>query len=199
MFINTTAFKRLIKGAYNTIGLTVGATKEEYFFEGGTWVIRVDKEFLPNKEKAAVIELVAEMPSPGEVFKAVKKCENQYLINDNPAWDIETKFKEGTLKFNITKAVYEVNDQIIRVLQYEKDNTCVAINEVFIGLIDTKAMDLANETMLIGPIANGEFMYWGNNIMTMTAGVIDPKEKTALGEYLSLLTNVELEKKEMIY
>ncbi len=35
MFINTTAFKRLIKGAYNTVGLTVGASKEEYFFEGG--------------------------------------------------------------------------------------------------------------------------------------------------------------------
>ena len=36
MFINTTAFKRLIKDTYNTTGLTVGATEEEYFFEGRT-------------------------------------------------------------------------------------------------------------------------------------------------------------------
>lgn len=35
MFINTKAFKRLIKGTYNTTGLTVGATEEEYFFGGG--------------------------------------------------------------------------------------------------------------------------------------------------------------------
>lgn len=199
MFINTTAFKRLIKGAYNTIGLTVGATEKEYFFEGGTWVIRVDKEFLPNKEKAAVIELVGEMPLSGEVFKAVKKCANQYLINNNPAWDIKTEFKEAKLTFNVTKAVYELDDRIIRVLQYEKDNTCIAIDEVFIGLIDTKAIDSAKETMLEGPVASNNFMYWGNNVMTMAAGVIASGEDSPLTEYLQLLSNVELQKKEMIY
>lgn len=199
MFINTTAFKRLIKGAYNTIGLTVGATEKEYFFEGGTWVIRVDKEFLPNKEKAAVIELVGEMPLSGEVFKAVKKCANQYLINNNPAWDIKTEFKEAKLTFNVTKAVYELDDRIIRVLQCEKDNTCIAIDEVFIGLIDTKAIDSAKETMLEGPVASNNFMYWGNNVMTMAAGVIASGEDSPLTEYLQLLSNVELQKKEMIY
>lgn len=35
MFINTGIFKKLIKKAYSTGGLTVGATEEEYFFEGG--------------------------------------------------------------------------------------------------------------------------------------------------------------------
>ncbi len=199
MFINTTAFKKLIKNAYSTSGLTVGADEEEYFFEGGIWVIRVDKNFLPNKEKAAVIELTGELPAAGEVFKAVKKQANQYLVNNNPVWDIQTQFKEADLKFNVTKAVYETDDQTVRVLQYEKDNTCIAVSEVFIGLIDIKAMDGAEETMIEGPAARGRILYWGNNIMTMAAGAITPEENSPLNEYLQLLSNVELPKKEMIY
>lgn len=200
MFVNTAAFKRLIKNAYNTTGLTVGADEDEYFFSyEGIWVIRVEKDFFPKKEKAAVIELAGELPADGEVFKAVKKCDNQYLISGNPAWDIGTQFKEAKMKFNVTKAVYDLDEQELRVLQYKENNACIAIDEVFIGLIDTKAIDSEEETMIEGPYANNGVVYWGNNIMTMAAGVIAPEEESPLNEYLSLLSNIELPKKEMIY
>lgn len=35
MFVSTKGFKKLIKASYDTDGLTVGASDEEYFFEGG--------------------------------------------------------------------------------------------------------------------------------------------------------------------
>lgn len=198
MFINTTAFKRLIKDTYNTTGLTVGATEEEYFFEGGTWEIRVNKENLPNKEKAAVIELAGELPGPGEAFKALKKCANQYLI-DNPAWDIRKSAEEARLKLDVTRAVYETSYRTLRVLQSVKDNTCITIDETFMNLISEQAMDREKESIVIGPVADGNSVYWRNNIMTLAAGVVLPVEGTPLAEYLQLLANVELEKKKISY
>ena len=65
---------------------------------------------------------------PGEVFKAMKKCENQYLINSNPVWDIETQFEEAELVFSVTRAMYESDGRIIRVLQNKGNNTCTAID-----------------------------------------------------------------------
>ena len=166
---------------------------------GGTWVIRVNKEFLPNKEKAAVIELTGEMPLTGEVFKAMKKRENQYLINSNPVWDIETQFEEAELVFSVTRAMYESDGRIIRVLQNKGNNTCTAIDEVFISLIDENAMDQEKETMVEGPVGDHRIMYWKNNIMAMAAGIIKPEENTPLAEYLQHLSHMELEKKKMLY
>ena len=166
---------------------------------GGTWVIRVNKEFLPNKEKAAVIELTGEMPLTGEVFKAMKKRENQYLINSNPVWDIETQFEEAELVFSVTRAMYESDGRIIRVLQNKGNNTCTAIDEVFISLIDENAMDQGKETMVEGPVGNDRAMYWKNNVMVMAAGIIKPVENTPLAEYLQHLSHMELEKKKMLY
>lgn len=201
MFVSTKGFKKLIKASYDTDGLTVGASDEEYFFEGGSWVIRVEKEHLPNKEKAAVIELTGELPAAGEVFKAKKKCPNQYLIPDNQVWNIGEQILEAHEKFNITKALFETNDYRVRVLQNAQNNLCVPISEVFTSMIDSKAIDEGNEDLPTGPYRrkDGSIMYWKNSIMIMAACIISEPEDSPLAEYLRLLTSIELPKEKMIY
>lgn len=201
MFVDTGKFKKLIKKAYSTSGLTVGATEEEYFFEGGAWAIRILKENLPNKEKAAVVELAGDLPGTGEVFKAVKKEPNQYLIPENDRWDIGAAARKATETFNVTRAVYEMDGGIIRVLQHSSNNMCIPIDEVFISLIDIDALDKNTETMPQGPktAKGGYIAYWQNNVMTLAAGIISEGEDNPLADYLHLLTNSELQKKEMVY
>lgn len=201
MFISTTGFKKLVKSAYNTGGLTVGASAEEYLFQGATWVMRIGKEHLPNKEKAAVVELVGELPAAGEVFKAVKKCPIQYLAKGNPVWDIGSQFFEAKEQFNVTKAVFEVDEYLVRVLQNKQNNLCIPINETFTGIISIDAIDKENEDLPEGPVrrSDGDIMYWKNNAMVFAACIIDCGEESPLAEYLRLLTNIELPKKEMIY
>lgn len=201
MFINTGIFKKLIKKAYSTGGLTVGATEEEYFFEGGAWAIRILKESMPNKEKAAVVELAGDLPDAGEVFKAVKKEPNQYLIPENDRWDIAAAAQRATEAFHVTRAVYETDGGLIRVLQHSTSNLCIAMDEAFISLVDTDALDKGSETMPLGPktAKGGYIAYWQNNVMTLAAGIISEGEDNPLADYLHLLTESELPKKEMIY
>lgn len=200
MFVNTGAFKKLIKGAYNSSGLVVGATEDEYFFEGGFWIIRVEKDYFPKKEKAAVIELTGELPSSGRVFKAVKKCANQYLIECNPEWDIRTQFDEAEEEYCVTHAIYESGDKKVRVLQNKKNDNCKVIDEMFIKLIDFSALDTCDEGYPEGPVMlNSEhyLMYWSNEVMTLAAGIIKKEEDKELSEFLTLLGNVELKRKEI--
>ncbi len=201
MFISTAGFKKLVKLAYNTGGLTVGATDEEYLFQGNTWVMRIGKDCLPNKEKAAVVELVGELPAAGEVFKAVKKHPIQYLVKGNPVWDIGSQFLEAKEQFNVTKAIFEIDECLVRVLQNKQNNLCIPINEAFTGIISIDAIDKENESMPEGPVRRkeGDIMYWKNNVMVFAACVISCGEETPLAEYLRLLTSIELPKKEMVY
>lgn len=201
MFISTQGFKKLVKAAYNMGGLTVGASEEEYLLQGDTWVMRIGKEFLPNKEKAAVVELVGELPATGEVFKAVKKQPIQYLVKGNPVWDIGSQFLEAEEGFNVTKAIFETDEYMVRVLQNKQNNLCIPISEAFTGIINVDAIDKENEEMPEGPVrrAGGDIMYWKNNAMVFAACIIECKEETPLAEYLRLLTSIELPKKEMVY
>ena len=201
MFVNTAAFKKLIKGAYNSSGLTVGATEDEYFFEGGYWIIRVEKDYLPKKEKAAVIELTGELPSSGQVFKAVKKCANQYLMECNPAWDIRAQFDEAQEEYCVTYAIYEIGDKKVRVLQNKKNDTCKVIDETFIKLIDFEAIT-CDEGLPEGLVMLNKdhwLVYWSNDVMTLAAGVIKAEDDKELKEFLTLLGNVELKRKELFY
>ena len=157
MFVTTKGFKKLIKASWETAGLTVGADEEEYFFEGGSWVIRIQKDCLPNKEKAAVVELAGELPQTGSVFTAKKKCPNQYVIPVNPAWDIGEQIQEAKEQFNITKALYETDSYQMRVLQNAKTNLCVPISEEFISMIDFRAVDEYNEEIPTGPWGRGGY------------------------------------------
>lgn len=47
-----------------------------------------------NKNKAAVIELVGELPEEGKVYKAYEKGEKQYELDVREEWD----YKSGCLQ-----------------------------------------------------------------------------------------------------
>ncbi|MDE7331242.1 MAG: hypothetical protein K2O16_03225 [Lachnospiraceae bacterium] len=194
MFITTAGFKSLIKEAYKNGRLVAGATPEEYLFEGSFWVIRVHRDRLPKKEKAAVVELTGELPSPGEVFQAAKGEANQQEMPDNSIWDIGNIFRNCREEIAVTRSLYQSGTGTYRVMQNRRNNNCFFISERFISIFDSRALT-EGESLPEGPralTAGRGTLYWKNNNMTLAVMPIFHESNDELGIHLRLLENMEL-------
>ena len=80
MFIEERILKRLIKQAYKAAGLVLVNTGEDYIIEGSYWAIQVQKEHLPKKIKAAIIELTGELPG---ILRNDKRKPTRIYANGN--------------------------------------------------------------------------------------------------------------------
>ncbi len=168
MFLNTAIFKRMVKNAFNTCGLAIGKEESGIFLEGGHWVIWIQDGCIPNKEKAALIELVGELPEQGEVFRAYKGSGNQYEINWNDAWKINENMELANQEFEVTDITIDTSKFRNRILQNKETNKIVTINEMYSDLIDYEAMDQDKETKPIGPVTvNGAIFFWKNEVCTI--------------------------------
>lgn len=199
MFINSSAFKKLIKEAYRCGRLIVGAAEKEYFIEGGSWIIRIHKKAFPKKEKAAVIELTGELPAAGEVFRAAKGAANQYEIPENSTWDIRENARKCKEILSVTKALYQTGDHTCRILQHKRTQKCIPVNEQFISALSHDAMQ-NDEAIPIGPVVmdpDAEILYWFNETMAFAVCKISAGGETEFEEYLQLLENVELDEKNI--
>ena len=194
MFINTAKFKKMITNAFKVHQLIVGATQEKYFFSDGTWIISVYSDMLPNKEKAAVIELIGELPDPRQVMKTGKGMPAQYMIMSD-VWNIEEIFTKCRCDMTVTSSLYQDHFTTYRVIQNRKDQKCFFVNDYFIDMFDRGSYtDDDNEPT--GPKTLTDSpgpLYWKNNTMTLAVYPISiPEEDKELPEYLTLLENVEL-------
>lgn len=158
--------------------------------------MRIDRDELPNKEKAAIIELTGEFPAAGQVFKASKGEDNQYLIPENSVWNIGEKFKDCVEKLTVTRALYKKDGVTYRIIQNPRTQTCIPFNEKFINLLDKNALG-CEESHPEGPKSideKGSILYWGNEVMTLAILpiAVDRNEDKEFGEYLQLLENIEL-------
>ena len=178
MFINASAFKKLIKESWSKEGLTMGATEDEIFLAGGSWVIRTFKSEMTNKIKAAIVELTGELPAAGEVFTCYKKEATQYEVAENEYWNICERFNDAKIPLQITKVKYQRVKEL-RVLQ-KKSLASILINEKFMNLIDLSARE-EMEDLPVGPVTTetkSGLVYWKNSIMAIAVARILVNEET---------------------
>lgn len=195
MFINTAMFKKLVKEAYNNQGLTVGNDGGGTFFEGGYWVLRVENGYLPNKEKAAVIEKTGELPEAGEVFKAMKKYGNQREIEWKDAWDINGSAEDAKERVNPTDLLIVEENAICRLMQTE-NREILSLDEKLYQLVDNTCIDRREEDEAEGPFRSpgGKVLYWKNSICTYAACIRKTEDEKEL-EILSHLEKMRLIKR----
>lgn len=185
MFFKQTVLKRMFKAVYKGAGLTVGHMAESetdpegYYISSGWWVMWFSAAEMPKEAKAAIIELSGDLPGVGEVFKAIKDMGNQYEIEQKEIFNLPAAFKMCKCHFRVTKLLGQQGDKVIRFIQEDGATKHVtAISEIFIDLIDQKAIDYdGGEYEPIGPVTTcptAPFMYWGNNTCYLMAGVRTP-------------------------
>ena len=194
MFIKMKIFKGLIKRAYTGAGLIVGHLGEGILLADNHWVIWLEKECIPKKALAAIIELTGEIPEQGQVFRSTS-AGNQIAIPENETWNINKHWEDTKVKYTVSNIQYRASEQTTyRMLQEQNTREVKMINNIFVDGIDENEIDREIETRPKGPRAidaNSQVVYWKNEVCTLAAGLIMPKEEEQTS-FLKLLENVEL-------
>lgn len=68
MFLKIGELKRIMKDALKSSGLIVGNTGEWFLVYTEKWGVATELQYLSNKFKAAVIELIGDLPEEGEAY-----------------------------------------------------------------------------------------------------------------------------------
>ena len=193
MFLKLTIFKRLLKKAWSGSGLLVGCKEEYHYISSGWWCVKVLRGGLNKKEKAALIELIGEMPAEGEAFKAFKDGGNQYEVGSLETLEnlLAAEYKTPV---KMTRMIYQIKDKFCRVFQEPKGQNCMFVSEAACELVDKKAINELEESPPEGPFTNnaGNILYWENNIMSLIVCKISIDEETEVHEVKRLLENIEL-------
>lgn len=203
MFFKQTVLKRMFKAAYKGAGLTVGhmaesaEASEGYYISSGWWVMWFSADEMPKEAKAALIELSGDLPAVGEVFKAIKDMGNQYEIEQKEIFNLPAAFKKCECRFRVTKLLGQQGDKVIRFVQEDGATRHVtAVSEIFIDLIDPKAIDYeGGEYEPIGPVTTcptAPFMYWGNNTCYLMAGIRTPDQEDEEADFWKYLEGIEI-------
>ena len=79
MFIKKSALSKLIKGTFKSETLRIRTTQTSYIFGGLQWMIRIDKEMLPNEIKGDLIKCCGELPAVGEQILVLKGGNQQEI------------------------------------------------------------------------------------------------------------------------
>lgn len=203
MFFKQTVLKRMFKAAYKGAGLTVGhmaesaEASEGYYISSGWWVMWFSADEMPKEAKTAIIELSGDLPAVGEVFKAIKDMGNQYEIEQKEIFNLPAAFKKCECRFRVTKLLGQQGDKVIRFVQEDGATRHVtAVSEIFIDLIDPKAIDYeGGEYEPIGPVTTCQtapFMYWGNNTCYLMAGIRTPDQEDEEADFWKYLEGIEI-------
>ena len=70
MFLHMPTLKKLLKSAYNQSKLIIGRLEYGLLIECGIFMTWLEWYSVPNKVKAALIELAGELPEEGHFFTA---------------------------------------------------------------------------------------------------------------------------------
>ena len=126
----------------------------------------MEADSIPNKEKAAIIELTGELPAAGHMFLARKGHPYQYEIPENEYWKIKGRAQSCPVFYNTS---YILIDNC-RVLQRTDSPDILLINEMYHSIIDFTSMDDNYESKPIGPVASdlkSPVVYWENEICSL--------------------------------
>lgn len=68
MFLKTGELKKIMKSSLKRHGLIVGNIKEHYLVYSDNWGLSIESAYASNKFKAAIMELIGDLPEPGECY-----------------------------------------------------------------------------------------------------------------------------------
>lgn len=176
MFLKTAELKKMMKSALKSAGLYVGNIAGNYLVYGITWGLSTDAEYASNKFKAALTELIGDIPEPGECYRYYmqEKQVAQDTCVDYPdiyeAWKAAKDYAVGT-PLNFVSWPHEFN-----VYQIHSNGKYVIVPRSQVSdVISMKELDNTVEAMPGRPSYMSPTLYWKNDttiywVMTVEQG-----------------------------
>ena len=176
MFVDVKVLNRLIKTAYKSGGLHIEHTESGWItISGFYWEVEVGDEELLNKVKAQLVELIGEIPGPGQAYFFVKGSDPQAEIPG-------CYYRNRMAEYDKLEHSYEVSNVLLKTAQGNvsilQSNTAskIMIPEWGTDLIDPDATE--SDEALPEPGATNEsvpYVIWRNNYMALMLMKRTPK------------------------
>lgn len=188
MFLKMNLLKKAIKEAWQTCGLRITNTGDGFALLGGYWYVWLEADTMPNKVKAAVIELAGELPEPGRPFKAQKGMKNQYEIEENDFFWIRQR-EDTVTKLMPRNVFFRYYDTIYQLVE-KADKKIIAFNAAMMDMVDVSQID-PGESAPTDPMDYINGIYWQNDRCSYFLLPADIQKKEHI-EFLNSLEQIKL-------
>lgn len=194
MFVSTSVLKKHMKKAYDTSSLHIGNKEEGLFISAGRISVWIDKEYIPNKVKALVMEFAGILPNTDAVFKVSKADPTpQYELDQEYFYlrDMWNKYKIPCTRTKVHIDLCESHE----VLQNNKSKNLSIVRDDNLALIDLGEIDYDYENLPTGPstMFGGQFM-WSNATCKLLITASKMPEDNKVLETLQLINFEEVMK-----
>lgn len=132
MIFKTSVLKKMMKTAYNGNGLYACNQKGRIILAGGWWCLSVEEGVFPKKAKAALVELLGELPAAGESFR----CTSAGNQMEMPLFDLMKEIEEVNWEDQYERKglILESGAGLIR--PYQNDTETIFLSELITDLMD---------------------------------------------------------------
>lgn len=165
MFCKTGELKKIMKSSLKRCGLFVGNVHDHYLVYADDWGIYVDHVIVSNKFKAAVIELIGDLPETGECYHYTigddKELVTERVFNIEDPYESWKKAKDFGVIAPIFLSAWP-HEYI--VVQRKSDYQFItARRNLTLDVISPRELETASEHMPDRPsILHGEILYFKN-------------------------------------
>lgn len=178
MFLKTAELKKMMKSELKGAGLHVGNIMGAYLVYGSTWGLSTDTEYASNRFKAALTELIGDIPEPGECYRYYmqEKQVAQDGCVDYPdiyeAWKAAKDHAVGT-PLNLVSWPHEFN-----LYQIHSNGQYVIVPRSQVSdVISIKELDGTVESMPGRPSYRPSTLYWKNDTTIYWVTTVEPGER----------------------
>lgn len=171
MFLNITEFKKFLKAAYKGSGLIVGILDGNLVLTNGgrTWGVQVNGDFIPNKLKAALVELIGDLPEEGEVLNYTQDgAQTEMDLGDFNFYDMWMRASDYATN---TPFMLKSDYGEYSLMQVHSTMEVRPILRSFLDIISAKDLDYAVEEMPGRPSYRNGTLYWKNDTTIYCAGM----------------------------
>lgn len=189
MFIDKIKFKRVANEAYKREGLIISNDGDGIIVcGGGVWLLWLKESRMPKTIKAILIELIGELPGPGEEYNTAKVDMDPWEPYDGKFQFLRENQEEQELYKS--KIVLDMPRGLYRVYKQE-DGRVMAVREEIVKMVSIRDLEDC-EYYPDNPGKLGEGAIWRNDRCILWVAKMDAKGgKTE--ELFKLLEKLELQ------
>lgn len=166
MFLKTGELKKVMKSALRGGGLTVGNVNGEYLVYCDRWGVCVNGIYASNKFKAAIMELIGDLPENGECYRYLLSPEKE--IEQEVVCDIKVPYEEWKAARDFAQATplsLAAWPHEYMIFQKKSDLGFLAADRILTGrMISPAELDTSVESMPGNPsVLAGTILYYKND------------------------------------
>lgn len=165
MFLKTGEMKKIMKSSLKKYGLIVGNVDDHYLVYSDDWGVRVEHAFATNKFKAAIMELIGDLPEPYECYKYTIEPDKELKQEQVPDYPDPYGLWKAAKDFGAIAPMYLVAWPHEYVVYQRKSDLrfIVALRSLTTAAISPSELDRSSESMPGRPsILNGDVLYYKN-------------------------------------